>query len=272
MDQVKLIDIEKVFASKNAKMLRYIPGFFVRYLKCIVHQDDINEFIIRSKEIKGIAFADAIIEKFGARVKIRGLENVPDQGRFVFASNHPLGGLDGMVFIHAVAQKFNNIKFPVNDILMNLTNFEGVFLPINKHGATGRDAARQLDAAFDSDAQMLMFPAGMVSRKTKGVIRDGEWKKTFITKAIKSKRDIIPVHISGQNSAFFYNMHNIRNIFGIKLNIEMLYLPDEMYKQHNKEIIITFGKPFVYDDFKDKPTQQSADKIKEIVYSLAKND
>ncbi len=272
MDEVKLIDIEKVFASKNAKMLRFIPRFFINYLKRIVHQDDINTFILSCKNIKDIDFADAIINKFGAVVAIRGLENIPTEGRFVFASNHPLGGLDGMVFIHAVSKKYRNIKFPVNDILMNLTNFENIFLPINKHGATGKSAARMMDEAFASDAQMLMFPAGMVSRKNSGIIMDAQWKKTFVTKAIAHRRDIIPVHISGANSRFFYNLHNIRNFLGIHLNIEMLYLPDEMYKQYNKKITITFGKPIPWEEFHNLPAQQTADKIKKSAYSLAKND
>lgn len=272
MEDINLIDVEKVFASKNAKMLRYIPRFFISYLKRIVHQDDINEFLIKAKDIKGIEYAKAIIDKFNPKVSIHGLENIPDEGRFIFASNHPLGGLDGMIFIDAVGKKFRDIKFPVNDILMNITNFGDIFLPINKHGATGREAAARLDAAFASDSQILMFPAGMVSRKTKGVIKDGEWKRTFVTKAITHHRDIIPVYISGQNSAFFYNMHNFRKIFGIKLNIEMLYLPDEMYKQNGKKISITFGKPFAWNEFSSKHAQETAEKLKEMTYSLAKND
>ena len=272
MEEAKLIDIEKVFASKNARMLRFIPHFLINYLKRIVHQDEVNAIILSCKNKKDIDFAEAIINKFGAKIIIRGLDNVPGQGRFVFASNHPLGGLDGIVFVHAVGIKFKNIKFPVNDILMNLTNFKNIFLPINKHGATGKNAALMMDEAFASDAQMLMFPAGMVSRKNKGIIKDAQWKKTFVAKAIKHHRDIIPVHISGANSPFFYNIHNIRNMLGIKLNIEMLYLPDEMFKQYDKEISITFGKPIHWDDFKDDPTQQTADKLKEITYSLAKND
>lgn len=272
MSTPKLIDVEKIFESKNAKMLRFIPRFFISYLKRIVHQDDINEFLIRSKEIKGIDFADTIIEKFGAKVKIKGLENVPDQGRYVFASNHPLGGLDGMVFIHGVRQKFDNIKFPVNDILMNLSNFDTVFLPINKHGSSGKDAIRQLDEAFASDAQILMFPAGIVSRKNKGLIKDDQWRKTFVAKAVQHGRDVIPAHISGQNSNFFYNLHNVRKFFGIRLNMEMLYLPDEMYKQQGKEITITFGKPIALGTLKTKPAQQMADEIKEIAYSLVKNN
>lgn len=144
---------------------------------------------------------------------------------------------------------------------MNLTNFEKYLPPGQQDGATGKNAARLMEEAFASETQMLMFPAGMVSRKTKALsaMRNG---KTFVAKAVKHHRDIILRHISGQNSPFFYNLHNIRNFFGIKLNIEMLYLPDEMYKQNHKEITITFGKPIPWHDFHDKPTQQTADKIK----------
>lgn len=262
------IDIDKVLDAKAPKMKRWLPRFVVNYVKRTIHQDDINEFIVRKRDVKGLEYANDIIEKFGAEVSIYGLENVPEEGRYIFASNHPLGGLDGMAFLHAVGNKYKALKFPVNDILLYLKNFSEIFLPVNKVGTTGRKAAILMEEAFASDNQVLMFPAGLCSRKREGKIVDLEWKKGFVTKAVQYKRDIIPVYISGRNSDFFYNLSNLRTRLGIKVNIEMLYLVDEMYKQQGKHIDVYFGKPIRWQEFEGKDARQIATDIKKISYSL----
>lgn len=268
----KFIDIDKVFHDKNPKLKRFIPKFLINYLKRITHQEEINKFIADNKDIYGIEYAEAIVANFKSRYKIIGEENIPKDGRFVFVANHPLGGMDGMVFVAAVGRFFRNLKFPVNDILMNLTNLREIFLPVNKHGGHSREAARAIDEAYASDNQMLMFPAGLVSRKRKnGVIKDLDWKPNFIKKAKAHERDIIPVHISGRNTNRFYNLANWRKKLGIKANIEMLYLVDELYLQRNKTINITFGKPIKIADVKvAKTSKEWAQKIKDEVYALSK--
>lgn len=272
-DSKKFIDIDNVFVSKNPKMYKYIPKFLLSFLKRIVHQEGINDFIDRNKHKQGLDFAEAIADEFSGGYSSTGLENIPLDNRYVFAANHPLGGLDGMVFLTEVGKRFPDVKFPVNDILMNLTNLESHFVPINKHGAQGREAARLLEAAYASDSQILMFPAGLVSRKTNGKITDLEWKRNFIKKAIQHKRDIIPVYISGQNSNFFYNLANIRKKLGIKLNIEMLFLPKELFKSVTNKVTIVFGQPVKWEELNNglKP-QEWAQKIKELTYNLAKNN
>lgn len=264
------IDIDKVLEAKSPRLKRILPRFVINYLKRIVHQDDINQFILKTTHIQGMPYADAIIEKFGASVDLYGLENIPDSGRFVFASNHPLGGLDGMAFLYGVEQKFQNVKFPVNDILLYIRNFKDIFLPVNKVGTTGRRAAQLMEEAFASDNQILMFPAGLCSRKRDGKIADLDWKKGFVTKAIQYERDIIPVHITGRNSDFFYNLSNIRTKLGIKANIEMLYLVDEMYKQQGQHVDVHFGKPIDYRTLVGKNPVEVAQAIKETAYSLSK--
>lgn len=268
----KFIDIDKVFNDKNPKLKRFIPKFLINYLKRITHQEEINEFISNNKNIYGIEYSEAIIANFKSRYEIIGEENIPKDGRFVFVANHPLGGLDGMVFVAAVGQFFKNLKFPVNDILMNIKNLGEIFLPVNKHGGHSRAAAKAIDDAYASDHQILMFPAGLVSRKRKnGIIKDLEWKPNFIKKARTHNRDIIPVHISGQNTNRFYNLANWRKKLGIKANIEMLYLVDELYLQRNKTITITFGKPIKISDVQPaKKGKKWAQKIKDEVYALSK--
>jgi putative hemolysin len=200
------------------------------------------------------------------------LENVPANGRFLFASNHPMGGMDGIALISAVGDKFSNMLFPVNDILMNIKGLDTIFIPINKHGSHPRDAAKQMEEAYKSESQMLMFPAGLVSRKKKGIIADLEWKKNFLKKAVQHQRDIIPVHVSGRNSNFFYNLANWRKRLGIKANIEMLYLADEMYKQKGQNLTIHFGKPIPWNSITSSENYADlAQKIKRMAYDLAKN-
>lgn len=262
------IDVDKIIAAK-AKGVK-VPRFIVNYLKRTIHQDDINDFIVKERNRHGIDFADDIIAKFKATVDVYGMENVPAQGRFIFASNHPMGGLDGMAFISAVGKRFKNLKFPVNDMLLFLKNFSEIFLPVNKTGVTGRKAAVLMDEAFRSDCQMLMFPAGLCSRKQNGGIEDLEWKKSFVAKAIETERDIIPVYITGRNSDFFYNLARFRKAIGLKFNIEMLYLPDEMYKQEGKHIDVIFGEPISWRTLEAKNAKEEAQRIKSIVYSLAK--
>lgn len=267
--QTLTIDVDKIIAAKSKGTK--VPRFIVNYLKRTIHQDDINNYIVSRRNCRGIDFADDILRKFKATMDIYGLDNIPNTGRFIFASNHPMGGLDGMALISAVGKKFKVLKFPVNDMLLFLKNFSDIFLPVNKTGTTGRHAVELMDEAFKSDAQMLMFPAGLCSRKQKGQIMDLEWKKSFVSKAVETQRDIIPVYITGRNSNFFYNLAKVRKALGIKFNIEMLYLPDEMYKQEGKHIDVIFGNPIPYQSLIGKNPKDEAAQIKQIVYKLAED-
>lgn len=248
-DGILQIDVEKVLASKNPSLARTIPSFLINYLKRIIHQDEINILLRENGHLRDSDFVNATLQYMGTTYKVYGRENIPSSGRFIFVSNHPLGGLDGLVFINELSKFFSNIRFPVNDILMNLTNLSGIFLPVNKHGAQAKDAIRQLEEAYASDCQILYFPAGLCSRKKKGKIEDLVWQKSFITKAIQHRRDIVPAFFSGRNSDFFYNLANIRLFLRIKGNIEMLYLPDEMFRQKGKDISLVFGKVIPWQTF-----------------------
>jgi len=263
------IDVREVLRSKNAALEKLVPGFMISYLRRIVHQDEINEFLQRAGHLKDDEFIKAGLEFFSISYSVTGSENIPPAGRYIFVSNHPLGGLDGLVFIHELSKHYPGIKFPVNDILMNLTNLSGIFLPVNKHGAQERTSARLLEDAYASDNQILYFPAGLCSRKKKGVIRDLQWHKSFITKSVQYQRDVVPCFFSGRNSDFFYNLSNIRKFLGIKANIEMLYLADELFLQKGKTINLSFGAPVSWMTFdKTKKAIDWADWIKSLSYSL----
>lgn len=268
---MKEVDIKKIFREKNPKVARLVPGFIYRYLKKITHQDLVNEIIRDYGHLRGYDFSVAMMKYFNVTIKVEGEENLPKEGKFIFASNHPLGGFDGHIIMYLIGKHYgpNKYKFLVNDILMNLRNMEDVFMPVNKHGRQGSELAQQLDAAFKSDDQILTFPAGLVSRKIKGNVMDLVWHKSFINKSKQYKRDIIPIHMGGGNSKFFYRMYKFRKALGIKANIEMLYLMDETYKHRNKHITVKFGKPISWETFDtSKRPAEWAKWVKDIVYKM----
>ena len=265
------IDIRKVFRDKNPKLARLIPGFVIRYLKRVIHEDELNDFMSEYGDLNNIELVKAGLKYLGINYQVHNKHNIPGKGRYVFVSNHPLGGLDGLVFMKELSKYFDCIKFPVNDILMNIGNMSGIFLPINKHGSQARESAKEIEEAYASDHQILYFPAGLCSRKKHGDIKDLRWQKNFLVKAIKHKRDIIPVYFSGRNSNWFYNLSNFRKALGIKANIEMLYLPDEMFQQKNKELHIVFGERIHWETFdRSKTPLEWAEWIKGKSYELAK--
>jgi putative hemolysin len=267
----KFIDVEKVFRTKSPRLAKSIPGFVFTILKKIIHQDELNDFMFRNKDRWGLDYVQAILEDFQITTTVYNAPVLDPGKRYLVASNHPLGGMDGIALLHVTGNIKKDVLFPVNDLLMNLPNLYELFIPVNKHGSNAENI-KLFNDTFASDALILYFPAGLVSRKQSGIIKDVEWKKTFLTKAKASGRDIIPVFISGRNTNFFYNLANLRKNFGIKANIEMLFLVDEMYKFKNNVIPITYGKPIPIGVFdKSKTDQQWASLLSEHVYKLENN-
>jgi putative hemolysin len=269
----KFIDLEEIIRDKNPRLLTFMPRFVLNYIKRIIHQKEVNAFIDAHGEKKDLAFVNAVIAEFGVKVDCKGEENIPAQGGCIFASNHPLGGLDALAIMQVVSKTRKDLKFIVNDILLQLKNLEGIFAGVNKHGKTAAQMLEEIDKLYGSEQAVFIFPAGLVSRKQSGVIKDLEWKKSFITKAKKYKRSIVPVFVDAKNSRGFYNLALWRKRLGIKANIEMLYLVDEMYHQRNKTISVIFGKPLPYSIFDKKFSDQEwAAKVKEHVYALHSGD
>lgn len=273
MSEENFIDIKRLVKSKNPKLARLIPGFIYRYLKRILHQNEVNDFMRRNGHLKDAAFCTQIIEEFKITTQLEGIENIPSDGGVIFAMNHPLGGMDAMALVHALKDKRNDIRFIVNDLLLNLTPLQGLFVGVNKHGTNERKLHMQMTELFSSDHAIGIFPAGLVSRKIKGQITDLEWKKTFVRYAKRNNKTIVPIFIEGKLSNFFYNLSIFRRFIGIKANIEMLYLSDELYKQKGKKIRFVVGKPIHVDQFdKEDSDEKIAEKIKTSVYQLGKND
>lgn len=262
------IDIKKVLEGKGVKL----PKWAVALMNRLLHIEEINAVIYRHRDKFGIAFAQAFVrEDLQLRTTLVGKENIPLDGCPILAGNHPLGGPDGVTLISEVGQYRSDIKFPVNDFLMYLPGLKEVFVPIDKvHRNTANVDA--LEAAFAGQNALLYYPAGICSRKQHGVIRDLEWKPTFIKKAIRYQRDVVPVYFDARNRKRFYAIAALRKRLGIKFNFEMALLPSELFAQKGKSLRIVIGKPIPYSTFDNRHTAKEwAAMVKEHVYSLATN-
>jgi putative hemolysin len=244
MDKKKFIDVEQVLHSKAPKVKKWMPGFVLGWLKRKLHEDEINEIMHELRDVRELEFNKRGLEKFGANIQVVNHHFVPKTGGIIVAANHPLGGLDGMALIKAVGDVRSDVRFVVNDVLDNLKNYGRVFVGVNKISSTSARSLRVMENILISDDAVIFFPAGLVSRKQDGQIMDLEWKKSFVTQAKDHQRKIVPVFIEGENSRFFYRFANFRKKIGIKANIEMLFLPDEMFKQKGHTVKIHFGQPF----------------------------
>ena len=268
----KTIDLEKILKSKMGSKAKWIPRPLVWWLKHIVHQDEVNKYLWESRHLKGTEWLEECVRYLDATLDIVGEENLPakDDGRlYTFVSNHPLGGEDGVALGAIIGRHYDGrFRYLVNDLLMNLPGLAPVCIPINKTGNQSRDFPKMVEAGFKSDNHMLMFPAGLCSRRKNGVVEDIPWKKTFISKSVEFQRDVVPIHFGGQNSNFFYRLANFSDRC-LPFNLAMLFLVDEMYKNVHKTFRVAIGKPIPWQTFdKSKTPMEWAQFVKQQVYKL----
>lgn len=270
MANKKLIDVDELFKAKNPRLWSLLPGFVLRFIKWLVCQDIINDIVYKLRNLQGIEMFREYLRMRNISVTIKGLENLPKDRRLIIASNHPLGGADGVIISSEIGGLFPEMKFLVNDLLLFIPGVQSIFLPVDVVGKkNSREHFVKIDDAYKSDQQIFVFPAGLVSRKRNGIVRDLEWKKNFVSSAIKYNRDIVPIHFSGQNSRLFYFISNFRTRIGIKMNIEMLLLPKELMRHKNTSFTITIGKSITPEELNngEKP-QVWAERIKSFTYLL----
>lgn len=264
------IDLDKIIENKSLKLKKRIPTFLLNYLKKKIHLDELNHILDIYENKYGVDFMNAVVEYFNLNIITHGLDNLPTDESYIFVSNHPLGGLDGICLSSVIGTKYNHhIKYIVNDLLYYLENLKPIFLPVNKHGSQNKETSIMTDEAYTSSNQIITFPAGLCSRKIKGQIIDLKWQKSVIQKSIKYKRNIVPIYFDGKNSTFFYRFANLRKFLGIKFNLEMLFLPDEMFKQKGSTFNVVFGQPIPYTTFdKSKTISEWTEYVRDKVYLL----
>jgi len=268
----KTIDIENILKGKMGAKAKFVPKPLISWLKRIAHQDEVNAFLWDSRDKAGVEWLEACVKYLDMTLKVEGKENLPasdDKKLYTFVSNHPLGGEDGVALGAIIGRHYDGrFRYLVNDLLMNLPGLAPVCIPINKTGHQGRNFPAMVKAGFESNYHMLMFPAGLCSRRHNGVIRDIPWSKTFLSKSVEYQRDIVPIHFSGQNSNFFYRLANFSDKC-LPFNLAMLFLVDEMYKNVHKTFRVTIGKPIPWQTFdKSKSPMEWAQFVKDKVYAL----
>ena len=269
----KTIDIDEILKGKMGPKAKFVPGFVVSWLKRIAHQDQVNAFLWESRDKVGVDWLEECVKYLDMTLKIEGKDNLPspdDKRLYTFVSNHPLGGEDGVALGAIIGRHYDGrFRYLVNDLLMNLPGLAPLCIPINKTGKQNRNFPAMVETGFRSDNHMLMYPAGLCSRRINGEIHDLPWKKTFITKSVEYQRDVVPIHFSGQNSDKFYNIANICKKLNLKFNVAMLFLVDEMYKNVHKTFRVSIGKPIPWQTFdKSKTPAQWAQYVQDIVYQL----
>jgi putative hemolysin len=269
----KTIDIDNILKDKMGAKAKWVPRPLVSWLKRVIHQDQVNAYLWDSRNKVGTDWLEECVRYLQMTLEIKGMENLPskDDGRlYTIVSNHPLGGADGVALGAIIGRHFDSrFRYLVNDLLMNLPGLAPLCIPINKTGHQSRNFPAIVKAGFESQYHMLMYPAGICSRRQKdGTIRDIPWSKTFIQKSVEYHRDVVPIHFGGQNSPFFYKLANFSDKY-LPFNLAMLYLVDEMYKNVGKTFEVRIGKPIPWQTFdKSKTPRQWAQYVQDIVYKL----
>ena len=269
----KTIDIDKILRDKMGAKAKFVPSFAVNWLKRILHEDEVNQFLWDSRGLSGTEWLTECVRYLDMTLQIEGLENLPDKddGKlYTFVSNHPLGGQDGVALGSIIGKHYDGrFRYLVNDLLLNLPGLKPVSIGINKTGKQSRDFPRMVEAGFKSDNHILMFPAGLNSRKINGKIHDLEWKKTFIAKSVEYQRDVVPIFFGGRNSNRFYRIARFSDKYVKKVNIAMLFLVDEMYRNVGKAFRVVIGKPIPWQTFdKSRTSMEWAKYVEDMVYEL----
>jgi putative hemolysin len=271
-NDIKHIDLEEIIQKGDSKIYKKMPRFAVRFVEKIIKQDQLNVMLNKYAEFTGAEFLPKIIEEFNLKLEIEGKENLPENGRCFFVANHPFGFIDGLILTLTVSQKYGTLKAIANDTFMFVPQLRPFIAAVNVFGKSSKEYLNAIDETYNSNEPITHFPAGIVSRLVKGKVRDLPWKKSFIAKAVSSKRDIIPFHFHGRNSRLFYAVFLFRKLFGIETVIELMLLPHEMFKKRNKTIRVTIGKPISHEMFdKSISNKKWAQKVRSHVYALGTN-
>lgn len=268
------VDVDEILRQRVPQFYKRLPHFVTSWLAHIIHQEELNSILQNMLKVPGVDAADSALRDFNIDLQVLGEDNVPQEGRFIFVSNHPLGGLDGLSLISFLGHRYNgNIRFLVNDLLMGIKPLQPIYLPVNKYGRQSRKHMDQIEEEFRGNNQIITFPAGLCSRQDgKGRIRDLKWHKSIISQAVKTHRDIIPIFFEGVNSKFFYRMARWRKRLNIKFNFELIFLPGEMFKCKGRTFNIHIGKPIKWNTLDAGHPHEEVKRIYDTVYAMAPRD
>ena len=265
------IDVGVVLRDKAPRLARWVPRFAVNWLRRTIHEKELNHIYDNYWNLPPQQFIRTCLTDWGVSYSIEGIEKIDPSGRYIFVSNHPFGGMDGMMLADKLIEHFGDVRVVVNDILRNITPLDPLWVPVNKHGSQKLSYARRFDEAFNSNLPVLTFPAGLCSRFIDGRVQDTPWRPNFLKKAAASERTIVPIFVEGRLSNFFYRLSRWRKALGIKANIEMLWLVDEMLAQKGRHFRIVVGEPIDNQELSALPSRSEQLRfVREKCYALEK--
>lgn len=268
-DSVKYIDIKRVLAGSGSKMLSSLPDFITRIIAVIICEEQMNRIMNKYRDKIGKEFLPAVIDELQVKIEVTGIENLPENGRCFFVANHPFGILDGLILTRIITRKYGSVKAIANEAFLYVPQLRPFIAAVNVFDGSSRDYLQALEEVYRQDEPISHFPSGEVSRRYHGKFQDCDWQKSFITKSISSRRDVVPIRFEGRNSNLFLFIYIFRNLFGIKANIELILLPRELFRKKGKTVRVIIGKPIPWQTFdKTHSHFEWAQRVKGVVYSM----
>jgi putative hemolysin len=269
MPELIEIDIKEILQNGHSKGMKKLPGFFYSFLERVIKQDEINSVLKQYSSHEGIDFLNGMIDYLNLKLDIRGIENLPDDGRCFFVGNHAFGFVDGLIITKTIYEKYGQLKFIGNEVFLMLPNIKDMVAAVNMFEKSPREYLLALNELYNSDYPITHFPNGDVSRVYKGKVRDRYWHKSFIAKAVSCKRNIVPIHFYGRNSNLFYFIYLLRRFLFINKEIETVLLPREFFNKRNKTIKVRIGKMISYERFDNGKTyEQWAQELRKEIYAI----
>jgi putative hemolysin len=266
---MEYINIRKILKEGKSKKLSRLPDFVYTIFEKVLHLNEINQILTEYKDDKGVDFLCKLMDYMNLKIEVEGLENLPDDGKCFFVGNHVFGILDGLIITKTISEKYGQLKFIGNEVFLLIPNLRHYVAAVNMFDKSPKEYLMALKQIFLSDTPITHFPNGSVSRIHKLKIRDNYWHKSFITKAVSCKRNVVPIRFYGRNSNLFYTVYLLRKLFFIKAEIETALLPHEFFKKRSKTIKVIIGKPISYKRFDNSHSHcEWAQKVKEELYSL----
>jgi putative hemolysin len=238
-------------------------------LRRLVHENEINEFLVENHGATGFEFVDNVLDYFNFSYSLSHNDrmNIPSSGRVVIVANHPLGALDGLALLKLIGEVRRDVRIIANDVLSNVAQLNSLFLPVDNLGkSTRKKEIERITTSLQNEEAIIVFPAGEVSRAGMTGIKDGKWNSGFLRFARKANAPILPVYLGGKNSSLFYGMSYINK------SLSSLLLAREMFNKKSMTIPIRIGQAIPYSHIDAVPvsTVEKTKLLRKHLYRIGK--
>ncbi len=244
-DFVNPIHAEKFDNDLIAKFLIQLKRF-----------NKINKIYSQNLDKDGIEFIDSVLETLGIKFEVaeEDLSRIPADGAFITVSNHPFGGLDGLILLKIISEKRPDYKLMANYLLHKIDSLKDFSIPVNQVENTNTrnfsftEVKRALKH-LEGNSALGIFPAGLIS-KAQGFSRptDRKWDNGFLSFIKKAEVPVVPVYFQGNNSWVFHLLGGIHPL------LQSVRMPKEYFNKTKKVIHVRIGRPISIEEqqeFKD---------------------